>query len=276
MISSGRVPYWPTAFSRPIICIGCGLAALISFPILLFSKPPLAPSEMDAIADQQTAKASNLIDIDALLGRQLYWMLRDNKRTEFIALADFLRSTRSKNDFYINVLFQAAAHPDPLYLLVLIKAGLVDVNAYNKEGFSVGSCVFDMTYKDGTEQIERLRLLKQCGYKPRFPELLVEAAINDSTSIILALEEFEGQELKVNVTYSGTTPLIEAMKSGASEFIGMLVSRDADISVRDKHGKTALDYLNDPSWLSQKNPKISDDAINLKRVMIRKLISKEK
>jgi Ankyrin repeats (many copies) len=237
------------------------------------------PSDAQTNNDESLTQTSKIPPIqetvDAHLCRNLYWMLDDNNRAEFISLVNFLHSTGSKSDLYVDVLFKAAAHPDPLYLLVLIKAGLVDVNLHNEHGYSVGVCVFSVPLKRRTEPRDRLRLLMQCGYKPKLPELLVEAATHNSTEIVLELEKiFTGKidgKLEVNVSNSGTTPLIEAVKAGSMECVGIFIARNADLYARDSQGKTAVDYAKQ-DWPIPSNPRLPLQDSSAARLEIRRLI----
>jgi hypothetical protein len=201
-------------------------------------------------------------------------MLDDNNRAEFISLVHFLRSTGSKTDIYIDLLFKAAKHPDPLYLLVLIKAGIVDVNAQNEDKGSVGACVFSVPVERGTERRDRLRLLIQCGYRPQLPALLVEAATHNATEIVLELEKISGGTFDVNVSSFGTTPLIAAVKAGSRECVGMLIARNADLNAKDNQGKSAADYAQQ-DWPIPDNLRLSIQGINSARSEIRRLLSEK-
>ncbi len=253
------------------LCFKSLALVLMAQPMVAESPSTPAQAKTDGSSNLPSAPLPIVENTDTHLCRQLYWMIENNERTEFIALVNLLRSTGLKSDLSMEVLSKAVAHPDSLYLLVLLKAGLMDVNARDRHKNSVGLYIFQLPVKRGREQLERLRLLVQCGYKPQLAEMLVEAAIRNSTEMVRELDEISGGKLDVNVSSFGTTPLIEAIKAGSQECVHTLLARNAHIQARDSNGKTAVDYAKEDLPFPNK-PGLSPEEKNAVRVAIRKAV----
>lgn len=206
--------------------------------------------------------------LDYKLARELTSLLNGSDRKGFLALLTFVSTKQPTRKAYTEVMFRAAAHPDSLFLLALLKSGLVSVNDETEDGFSLGSSALEVPEKaDFPHRLRRLQLLIEVGYKARTSELLVQAAVKNCPEVINELDERLGDKLDVNAQFAGTTPLIAAVKHGSVQCVSMLLARKADPRVRDKVGKAAIEYVAEELPAANK-----DEALRSRMLSIRKLI----
>lgn len=237
-------------------------AFLVAVCVSGFAAPPKpfgesAPEAMSAVEA-----------LDYKLARELTSLLNDNNRQEFLALLTFVSTKQPTRKAYIEVMFRAAAHPDSLFLLALLKSGVVSVNDETEDGFSLGSSALEVPEKDDfPHRLRRLQLLFDVGYKSRTGELLVQAAVKNCPEVINELDERLGDKMDVNAQFSGTTPLIAAVKHGSAQCVSMLLARQADPRVRDSDGKSASDYAAQDLPATNK-----DEALRSRMLTIRRLI----
>lgn len=216
------------------------LLARVFFASVCVSCPGVPP---EPFADSARVKMSAGEALDYQLARELISLLAANNRQEFLVLLAIIDAKQSTRKAYMDVMFRAAAHSDNLFLLALLKSGLVDINSETADGFSIGSCALEVHERDDfPHRLRRLQLLFDLGYKPRAAELLVQAAVKNCPEVINEVDERLGGRLDVNEQFLGTTPLIAAVKHGSVQCVTMLLARKADPMTSDRDGKTAINY----------------------------------
>jgi hypothetical protein len=216
------------------------LFAKVLFSIVCVSCLGGAP---DPFANSVRMKMSAGEALDYEIARELNSLLAANQRLEFLALLAIIDAKQATRKVYEDVMSRAVAHSDSLFLLALLKSGLVDINSESEDGYSIGSCALEVPEKgDFPHRLRRLQLLFDLGYKPRAAELLVQAAVKNCPEVINEVDDRLGGRLDVNEQFLGTTPLIAAVKYGSVQCVTMLLARQADPMMKDRDGKTAINY----------------------------------
>jgi len=134
------------------------------------------------------------------------------------------------------VLMRAAGNDDPLVVPLLLTAG-VDVAAKNTDGDSA------LTIAARSGKSQNLKALLDAGSRFNLPEdeltnLFLQAAINDDPSVVrLMLEAGANANAKDD---SGTTALMSAALSGKPETLKILIAAGADLNTVDDRGVSAL------------------------------------
>lgn len=238
------------------------MAFLVAVCVSCLAVPPEPFGETAPVA-MSAAEA-----LDYKLARELTLLLNGNSRQEFLALLTLVSTKQPTRKAYTDVMFRAAAHPDSLFLLALLKSGLVTVNDETENGFSLGSSALDVPEKDDfPHRLRRLQLLFDVGYKARTGELLVQAAVKNCPEVINELDERLGDKIDVNAQFSGTTPLIAAVKHGSAQCVSMLLARKADPRARDSDGKTAIDYVAQDLPAANKDEDLRSRMLTIRRLI---------
>lgn len=212
--------------------------------------------------------------LDGRLLANLRRMMEEEKVSEFISLMQYLSRKGIDKSEAAPLFFSSVSSPDDIYLLLLLKENLVDVNAVDSKGFSAFGHLFFIPDDREGDRRERLELLIELGYKVPIPEFLVVSSANNSVGILNFVEKMGRDDVSPNVRFRGTTPLIAAIKSGSLEAVNALLIRGADPDFEDESGKSAKDYLGE-EWPKNNIPHLSLESIRKRQDLIREAVRKK-
>lgn len=191
--------------------------------------------------------------------------------SDFTSLVRIFASKGIDDRNAASLLFHSVACSDDIYILILAKEGVFDINAVDEAGNSAFANIFSIPSVTGRERLNRLELLLDLGYRIRDGEFLVLSAGYNAVEFFNYADNLKDFDFNADVVYSGTTPLISAIRFGSLEAVRALLSRGADPMFKDSSGKSALDYLED-NWPKNNIPHLSLDRIRERQELIRKAV----
>lgn len=196
-------------------------------------------------------------------------LIDQGKIEEFIGLARLFSSKGIEEKKITPLFFHSVASSDDVYLLILAKEGLLNINASDEAGNSAFASIFSVPEVTGRERLARLELLLDLKYNIREDEFLVLSAGYNAVEFFNYADSLEGFDFNADIVYSGTTPLIAAIKFGSLEAVKALLARGADPKFKDDYGKSAIDYT-DKEW-----PESNISHLSLNRILERQNLIRE-